>query len=119
MSLPVFYLGYETKQGGLTLPLFVAAICLCQFGYGFLRPCYETLINRYIPSGNAQQRATIMSFASMLMALTVVTLMIPSAGKTALATTGSWLIPATLLLCLTLVLHILMRRYQRKIGEIA
>lgn len=118
MSLPIVILAIKTRQGDITLPLFIFAISISRFGYGFLRPCYETLINNYIPKQNAKERATIMSCASMLDSLLVLLLMIPSSGKTGEATTIGWLVPSGLLLGLTLVIYLLMRRYQKKIGEI-
>lgn len=118
MSVPIALLGLKTQQGQMTLVFFIGAVALSQFSYGFLRPCYETLLNHYIPPEHSQERATIMSFASMLVSATVILLMIPAAGKTGEATTAGWLIPSGILIVLTLVLHILMRRYQRKIGEL-
>lgn len=118
MSLPSLYLGFKTRQGTITLPVLIVAVVFCQFGYGFLRPCYETLVNHYIPPEHSQKRATVMSFAGMLVSAVVIVLMIPAAGKTGEATTVGWLIPSGMLLFLTIVLHFFMRRYQKKIGEI-
>lgn len=118
MSVPVAYLGIKTQEGNITLPLFIVTVAFSRFAYGFLRPAYETLINNYIPPQYSQERATIMSFASMLSSVVVILLMIPSAGKTGEATTVGWLIPSGLLLFLTIILYFFMRRYQRKIGEL-
>ena len=118
MSVPIFYLGLKTNQGNTSLPLFMTAVVLSKFGYGFLRPCYETLVNHYIPPEHSQKRATVMSFAGMLVSAMVIVLMIPSAGKSGEATTVGWLVPSGILFCLTVVLHFLMRRYQKSIGEI-
>ncbi len=118
MSLPVVYLGIKTEQGSMSLYLFVTVVALSQFGYGFLRPCYETLVNNYIPEEHSQERATVMSLAGMLGSMVVICLMIPATGKSGEATTAGWLIPSGLLAGLTLVLHLLMRRYQRKTGEL-
>jgi len=118
MSVPIAYLGLRTQAGNITLSLFITAVTLKTLGYGFLRPCYETLINNYIPAEHSKKRATIMSFASMFASAVVIVLMIPSAGKTGEATTVGWLIPSGMLMVFTLVFHFLMRRYQRKIGEL-
>ncbi len=118
MSVPIFHLGLETRAGNLTLLLFIGSVALCKFGYGFLRPCYEILVNHYIPVEHSEERATIMSFASMLVSALVILLMIPAAGRTGEATTVGWLIPSGILILFTLVFHVLMRRYQKKIGEL-
>ena len=118
MAVPIAWLGFKTEQGQIPLLLFIFSVAFCRFGYGFLRPCYETLVNKYIPDGNSQQRATIMSFGGTLVSLVVFVLMIPAAGKTGEETTIGWLIPSGILIVLTLVLGFLMRRYQRRIGEL-
>ncbi|MDP2599285.1 MAG: hypothetical protein Q8P84_00935, partial [Deltaproteobacteria bacterium] len=118
MSSPVAYLGIKTMEGDVSLVLLVLSVVLCRFGYGFLRPCYDMLVNKYISAEHSKRRATILSLGGTLSSLVVVLLMIPSSGTTGENTTFGWLIPSGLLIVLTLVLGFLMRRYQRRIGEL-
>ncbi|OGQ04800.1 MAG: hypothetical protein A2W61_04820 [Deltaproteobacteria bacterium RIFCSPLOWO2_01_44_7] len=118
MSVPVILLGRLVMDGKMNLWFFIITIALNQFGYGFLRPCYETLVNNYIPTQHSQERATIMSFASMLSNLFLIVLMLPSSGQTGATTAIGWIIPSGILVGLALILHLFMTRYQKKIGEL-
>ena len=114
----VIAFGVNNIKSSASLPLLIVTVASCQFGYGFLTPAYNTLINNYIPAIHSDKRATIMSAGSMFLSLLTITLIFPSSGPSGQMTAVGWMLPGVLLIVATLVLHILMRRYQRKIGEI-
>lgn len=118
-GIPVIILAIDTHFVEMSLLLFIVAIICCRFGYGFLRPAYDILVNNYIPKEYAQERATIMSVANMVRGLFAILFLMPSSGPSDKATAVGWLIPSGLLVGLTLVLHVCMRRYQKKIGEVS
>jgi len=114
----VVTLGINSINRPMPLSLFIVSIACAQFGYGFLNPLYNILINAYIPNESAKHRATILSFGSMFISFLTIFLMLPSSGPDGQSIAVGWLLPAGMLIVLTLIVHILMRRYQRKIGEI-
>ncbi|MBI5299442.1 MAG: MFS transporter [Deltaproteobacteria bacterium] len=118
IGLFVIGLGLKSLNSKLPLVLFMTTIVTCRFGYGFLSPAYNTLINAYIPPENSKQRATILSLGSMIVSILAIFLTLPSSGPDGKATTVGWILPGSLLVFMTVGIHILMRRYQRKIGEI-
>lgn len=118
IGLVVIALGINTMKHSTPLYFFMFTIAFCQFGYGFLTPAYNTLINAYIPKEYAQQRATILSMGSMIISFFGIVLLFPSSGPSGESTTIGWILPGALLVILTLIVHVLLRRYQRKIGEI-
>lgn len=112
-------LGTSSMNRPMPLPLFIISIACAQFGYGFLNPLYNILINAYIPDESAKHRATILSFGSMFVSFLTIFLMLPSSGSDGQSITVGWILPAGMLIVLTLIVHILMRRYQRKSGEVS
>ena len=118
-SLPIAVLGVEKIYGFTSFTLFFVAITLCQFGYGFLSPTYYILLNNYIPAEHSKERATIMSFGSMFTSLVMMVLMFPSSGPNGEDTAIGWIIPSGIVILMVLIFHPLMRRYQRKIGELS
>ncbi len=75
------------------------------------------LFNDYIPDELSPERATIMSFSSMVMELCMALLFYPASGNSGENTVIGWMIPATILLVATLVLNFLMKGYERKSFE--
>lgn len=118
-SFPIIALGWSQWTGQMSLWFFVLVIAIFNIGYGFLMPAHNTLINYYIPVEHAQERATIMSCASMLNSLLVIVFSFPSSGPSGKDTAIGWMLPAGILVIMTLVIHVLMRRYQRKTGELS
>lgn len=114
MSLPIIILGVCTSRGIINLPLFITVLAIFNIGYGFLMPAYEILINYYIPANNSKERATIMSFAGMLLEVVSIVLIFPSSGPNGKETAVGWILPASLLVVLTVVVSFLMRRYNAK-----
>ena len=117
-AVPIVVLGWSQWAGQMSLWFFVLAIAIFNIGYGFLMPAHNTLINYYIPVEHAQERATIMSCAAMLDGLLGIIFTFPSSGPSGKDTAIGWMLPAGILIVLTIVIHTLMRRYQRKMGEL-
>lgn len=116
-GIPVILLGwFMAAWGEIQFPLFVAAIILIQFAYGMILPCYETLVNNYIPDASSDERATILSFGSLLRSVMVALLGIPSGGKSAETTTIGWMIPAVLLVGVAIVSHFVLSKKERALA---
>lgn len=118
-ALPVIALGWFHDGPSLQLAVFVTTVFGVGITYGFIRPCFETLVNNYIPTSRSQERATVLSMANMMISVCVVLLMVPSGGQSGQGTARGWLIPASALLVAALVGNVLIRRRQRQLGEIA
>jgi len=117
-AIPVIVLGVLSTLNQLTLFVFVGAIVVFNVGYGFLMPAYDTLINYYIPEKHAKQRATVMSFASMLDSVLMVMFLFPSTGPSGRQTAIGWLVPAVMLIVLIGIVHVLMKSYCRQQREL-
>lgn len=117
-AFSILTLGFGKWSGTLNLALFITCIALFNIGYGFLLPAHDTLINYYIPVENSKERATILSVTSMLTSLVMAVILFPSSGPSGEETTIGWILPATILLFVGIVMHFLMRRYQQRAGEI-
>jgi hypothetical protein len=74
----------------------------------------NSLFNYFIPEELSPERATIMSFSSMVLELLMIILIYPTSGTSGENTVIGWMIPATLLLFATIILNFLMHHYERK-----
>lgn len=117
-SLPVLVLSWLTSRGMDTFWYFISAVLPVEFAYGVIAPCYETLVNNYIPDSHSQERATILSFGSLIRSLLVMFLAIPAGGSSGEKTTVGWAIPAFLLLAMVIIGNTVLKRAQRKIPEV-
>lgn len=99
--------------GQLQFPLFVFSILLVQFAYGMVLPCYETLVNNYIPDASSEERATILSFGSLTRSVFVALLGIPAGGRSAETTTIGWMIPAVMLVIIAIAAHFILSRKEK------
>ncbi|MDP2600822.1 MAG: MFS transporter [Deltaproteobacteria bacterium] len=113
-ALPILTLSWLTARGLDTFWYFTFAILAVEYAYGVIAPCYETLVNNYIPEEHSQQRATIMSFGSLMRSLLVMLLAIPAGGTSGAKTTIGWAIPAFLLLASAIIGNFVLKRAQRK-----
>lgn len=111
-ALPIIALSFLNREGVLSLPLFATAILCLQAAYGFVEPCFETIVNNYIPDRHANERATILSMGSFVRAILVLLLTIPSRGSTGMNSPSGWLIPACALVIATLITHWSVRRHE-------
>ena len=111
----ILLLGVASYGRGVPFVLFIVVIPLFQLGYGFMGPAYNTLLNNYIPTAYAQQRATILSIGGMLVRVLSVLLLLPSSGSTGQNTTVGWILPASLLIAVTVTANFLMRRHRRSV----
>ncbi|MDO8528251.1 MAG: MFS transporter [Deltaproteobacteria bacterium] len=97
-ALAIIALSLETGLRGNGMYLFPISVFVVMFSFGVIAPCFETLINAYIPVAEAQQRTTIMSAGSMFRSIMILVLAIPSGGASGSTTTINWAIPAVILL---------------------
>jgi MFS transporter, DHA3 family, tetracycline resistance protein len=118
-TLPIFLLNAVNGLPESRLTAFVVLLCMVSMAYGVIRPCFETLVNHYIPADNAMGRATVLSIANMMISLFVILLMIPSGGESGATTVRGWLIPATVLLLACGVGHLLIRRAEGRMESTA
>ncbi|MDO8527402.1 MAG: MFS transporter [Deltaproteobacteria bacterium] len=118
-ALPVLALSWLTKMGLDTFWYFTGAVLAVEFAYGLIAPCYETLINNYIPENHSQERATIMSFGSLMRSALIMFLASPAGGTSGARTTIGWALPALLLLVTALVGNFVIKSAQRKVSDTA
>jgi hypothetical protein len=114
LSTLLIALGILKFNNSMTLIFFIGAIIAVNFCFGFLWPAMYALFNYFIPEDLSPERATIMSFSSMVMEFFMIVLFYPASGTSGEKTVIGWMIPATILFMATIVLNILMRRYERK-----
>lgn len=105
---------FAVREGPLqtfAFPLLICGVIATYGGYGFLRPCYETLVNNYLGVENAYERATALSIGSSFSSLLAIIFMIPS-GR-GIDTGGSgWIIPSCLLIGSAITTLIVIKRYE-------
>ncbi len=101
-AVSVLTLSYRTIVGGNHILLLCLAVLTIRFSFGIVAPCFETLINNYIPEEFSQERSTIISFGSLVRSLLVMLIAIPSGGSSGETTTHGWALPAFLLMATTL-----------------
>ena len=118
MGIPILILGFLHWDGMMTIGIFTAGFVCFNIGFGFLMPSITTLKNHYIPAEHSTERATILSWQSMITEIFIVALAFPSSGPSGEKTVVGWILPASLLIISALVVNVLLRRYQRKVGEL-
>jgi MFS family permease len=101
-------------DGSMSLLLFIIVIVILNIGAGFTVPTFQTLVNYYIPDRNSKERATIMSFAEMLVNLLVALFVFPSTTPRIKTTTVDWMLPACIVIGVAIVMHVLMYLYEKK-----
>ena len=67
------------------------------------------MINNYIPDSNSQERATIMSFASLFRNILIFMLAVPAGGTSGEKTVVGWALPASLLLITAIIGNFVLR----------
>lgn len=110
MGGAIFWLGLARLLDCMTYLHFLLVLVVFNVGYGLLMPAYETLLNRVIPAAHARERATINSFAPMLAEALMILMALPSSGQSGGTTVVGWMLPATMLLLMTVAVHMGMRR---------
>jgi hypothetical protein len=118
MSIPIVLLGVFSFNGMMNIWMFMGGFLCFNFGYGFLMPGLLTLENNYIPVRHSQERATIESWISMVSEFFLLLLVFPSSGGSGQGTVVAWILPAGSMVIVVLIVNILLRRYQRKTGEL-
>ena len=116
-ALPIVITGLLTKYGVNAFYGFIFAVLAVSYCYGLLAPCYEILLNKYIPDENSGERATIMSWGSMVKGLLVLALAIPAGGRSGAATIIGWVIPGLLLLFASIITNYYLKRGEAKYLE--
>lgn len=117
-GIPILILSWLTWHVMDTFWFFTATVLSVEFSYGVIAPCYETLMNNYIPDTHAKERATILSFGSLVRGLFVMLLAIPAGGSSGEQTTIGWAIPAFFLLVSAIVGHFVLKRAQKRAPDI-
>lgn len=112
-ALPVLWLSWQTINDKPTLLWMMGAVIGIEIAYGIIMPCFETLVNNNIPDHRSGERATVLSFASLLRGLLVTLLAIPAGGASGAATTAGWSIPALILLIVAIVSNIIIKRTEQ------
>ena len=96
--------------------LFPSAVITVLLAFGIIAPCFETLINAYIPTQEAQYRATIMSAGSMFRSFMILVLAVPSGGTSGETTPINWAIPAVLLFFAAVFANHFMKKSRHQIN---
>ena len=109
-SVSIIALSLDTAFHKINVFIFPAAVIVVMFSFGIIGPCFETLINAYIPPEDSQERATIMSAGSMLRSLLILILAVPSGGSSGENSPVHWAIPAVLLLLATIFANFFMKQ---------
>ena len=117
-AVPILILSYSTLVGNHSFWIFMCAIIPVEFAYGIIAPCFDTLINHYISDSNAPQRATILSFASLLRSFLIIILSVPAGGSTGKTSPIGWAIPAGLLLIVTVIGFLIVRKRSDQISDV-
>lgn len=114
----VLLLSILTKTGHNAIGWLLVAVLPLNFARGLIIPTFETLVNNYIPTNRAGERATILSIASVLRSLLILLLAIPASGHSGATTTIGWAIPAGLLLVTAIIGNVILKRMQRKAPDV-
>jgi MFS family permease len=114
LSTSIIGLGLCKINDLMTLGIFIGVVIAVNFSFGFLWPAINALFNYFIPEDLSPERATIMSFSSMVTELFMIILFYPASGTSGEKTVLGWMIPASILLGATVVLNFLMKRYEQK-----
>ncbi|MDO8527487.1 MAG: hypothetical protein Q7T03_07365 [Deltaproteobacteria bacterium] len=97
--------------------LFPSAIIFVLLAFGIIGPCFETLINAYIPQSETRYRSTIMSAGSMFRSFMILVLAVPSGGSSGETSPINWAIPASLLLLASIFANHFMKKAQKEIEK--
>lgn len=117
-ALFVLGLSWETLYQPIGVFFFPGAVLFVLLSFGVISPCFETLVNHYIPPEDAPERATILSAGSMLRSFLILVLAVPSGGGSGEKSPIGWALPAVLLLFSVLVANFFMRKVQKEKGLI-
>ncbi len=116
-SIGIIGLGYSNWSGLMTFPLFFVAILLMCVASVMVDFTYEALVNNYIHHHDSQERATVLSIASMLGHLFMLILLVPSSGKTGETSPIGWILPASIALGVLLIGNFKIKLFERKSTE--
>lgn len=116
-SCGVFGLSYATATATDSFAHLAVALLVVVFSWGFIGPCFETLVNHYIGERAAKDRATIISAGSLVRSVLIVFLALPSAGFSGAKSPIYWAIPAALLMMSSAVFWVMVRRESRQVAR--
>lgn len=117
-AIPILVLSRLTAHDIEIFSVFAASVLLVNFSHGFVAPCFETLVNNYIPDTHASERATIMSLGSVGRSLLAMLLAIPAGGPSGVKTMVGWAFPAAVLLLVALIGNWILRRAQQRVPNV-
>ncbi len=113
-STAVVGLGWNNYNGHASFVAVMCVVLTVALTYGFLVPCFETLLNHYIPAEYATSRATILSFGSLARSALLLILSVPAGGHSSSTTTRGWLVPASLVIISALIARFVLKRTERR-----
>lgn len=117
-ALPIIALGLITLKGVNVFVFFLAAVLAVEYSYGLIAPCYETLMNNYIPEENSGERATIMSWGSVVKSLIILVFAIPAGGGSGAGTMIGWMVPGFILLASAILGNFYIKRHEQMNGGV-
>lgn len=116
-ALAIIGLSLETAFCGNGIYLFPTAVLILFLSLGIVVPCFDTLINAYIPDEDAEYRTTIISAGSMFRSFMILLLAVPSGGVSGATTTMNWAIPASFLLFASIFANHFMKKSRVSLSD--
>lgn len=110
VSLPLILLSVMHQQHAIQFAWFYIVILLIESSAGIVETCFSTLVNNFLRGTDSQQRATVLSFGSMLSSVMLLVLLIPSSGVMSGSITSGWILPAVLLAIVVLISNFMLKR---------
>jgi len=107
----VFCLGFANHIGIINFPVFVITILVVETSFSIVGTVFQTLVCRHLPEKYAQERATVLSIVSGLMCFFVLISIVPARGTTDALSPVGWILPAAVVLVVTLVAQYFIRKY--------
>lgn len=102
-GIPVLGMSLGARWHYDPLWAFLLTVLCVRIGFGIIAPAFETLLNNYLPHSHARERSTILSLSGLWRGILVFLLAIPASGPSGEKTTVGWLVPAAVLLVVTLM----------------
>lgn len=116
-ALPVLALATIWREAQGTFGYFAATILAVELAYGMVCPCYDSLVNHYIPPQHANERATVMSVGSCFKGILIFCLSVPAGGHSGDTTMNGWVLPAALVTIAGSAVWAVLRRREREFAR--
>lgn len=115
---PVLFVSYKTSDLSSSFVWCAIVVGIIGLTHGVVMPCFETFVNNNITDSHSGERATILSFASLLRGLFVTLLAVPTWSVSGAESTRGWIFPAIALLIATIIGNRVMKRGESKAPDI-